>query len=112
MHGTTGAKILASTINNSTATPYYPAACTNVVAVSATDNNENAIDTIAPTATITPPINGATITSTDLQIAVSASDDVGVTQVSIYVDNILKCTDTTAPYTCNWNTKKAASGSP
>ncbi|MBI1919825.1 MAG: S8 family serine peptidase [Geobacter sp.] len=35
-----GAIIFASAMNNSTSTPYYPAACTNVVAVAATDSND------------------------------------------------------------------------
>src|SRR6266487_312963 len=36
-----GAIIFASAMNNSTSTPYYPAACSNVVAVSATDSSDN-----------------------------------------------------------------------
>jgi subtilisin family serine protease len=36
-----GLVLFASAMNNSTSTPYYPAACSNVVAVSATDNNDN-----------------------------------------------------------------------
>jgi subtilisin family serine protease len=36
-----GAIIFASAMNSSTNAPYYPAACTNVVAVAATDNNNN-----------------------------------------------------------------------
>ena len=35
-----GAVIFASAMNNSSSTPYYPAACANVVAVSATDVND------------------------------------------------------------------------
>jgi thermitase len=35
-----GAVIFASAMNDSTDSPYYPAACTYVVAVSATDNND------------------------------------------------------------------------
>lgn len=35
-----GAVIFASAMNNSTSTPYYPAACTNVVAVSATTSSD------------------------------------------------------------------------
>jgi len=36
-----GAVIFASAMNNSVATPYYPAACEHVVAVSATDSNDH-----------------------------------------------------------------------
>jgi Big-like domain-containing protein len=74
-------------------------------------NNPVVADTQPPSATITSPTNGAHLTTKNVQISVSASDNVGVTQVSIYVDNVLQCTDMTAPYTCSWNTRKAASGS-
>ena len=36
-----GAVIIAAAANESTSTPYYPAACDNVVAVAATDSNDN-----------------------------------------------------------------------
>ena len=35
-----GAVVFAAAMNNSTSTPYYPAACNHVVSVSATDNND------------------------------------------------------------------------
>jgi hypothetical protein len=35
-------------------------------------------------------------------IEASASDNVGVTKVEFYVDGILKCTSTAAPYSCPW----------
>ncbi len=79
--------------------------------VAVTVNNPVVKDTTPPTVSITQPVNGSKITTTNVQIAVAATDNVGVTQVSVYVDNILKCTDTSAPYSCTWNTKKAAAGS-
>ncbi|MBJ6723707.1 S8 family serine peptidase [Geomesophilobacter sediminis] len=36
-----GALVFVSAMNNSTSTPYYPAACTNAIAVSSTDQNDN-----------------------------------------------------------------------
>ena len=36
-----GSIVFASAMNNSTSTPYYPAACTNVVSVSATDSTDS-----------------------------------------------------------------------
>ena len=79
--------------------------------VSVSVNNAVVTDTQPPIATITSPSNGARMTTKNVQISVSATDNVGVTQMSIYVDNVLQCTDMTAPYTCTWNTRKAASGS-
>jgi subtilisin family serine protease len=83
--------------------------------VSVNVSNTVVKDTTPPAVTITQPVNGATISSVtkangNLQISVSATDDTGVSQVSIYVDGALKCTDTSSPYTCNWNTKKVSSG--
>lgn len=78
--------------------------------VSVTVSNTTVVDTTPPTVTITNPRNGSNVTG-NVSISVAATDNVGVTQVSIYVDNTLKCTDTVAPYTCAWNTKKVASGS-
>lgn len=78
--------------------------------ITVTVSNSTVADTTPPTATIKNPLNGATV-SGNVSINVSATDNVGVTQVSIYVDNVLKCTDTVAPYSCSWNTKKVSSGS-
>jgi thermitase len=102
---------------------------THVLTVNATDssgnvgtasnnvnvNNVAVTDTTAPAVAITQPLSGASIssvtsTSGQLQIAVAASDNVAVSQVSIYIDGALKCTDTAAPYSCSWNTKKVGSG--
>ena len=37
-----------------------------------------------------------------MTITADASDNVGVTQVEFYVDGTLECTDTTAPFGCEW----------
>jgi glucose/arabinose dehydrogenase len=61
-------------------------------------------DTIAPTVAITNPANGATVTrKTTVTITATASDNVGVTRVEFLVNGTLQCTDTTAPYSCNWS---------
>jgi glucose/arabinose dehydrogenase len=61
-------------------------------------------DTIAPTVSITNPANGASVTRrTTVTITAAASDNVGVTRVEFLVNGALQCTDTTAPYSCNWN---------
>jgi phosphatidylinositol-3-phosphatase len=60
-------------------------------------------DTTPPTVSITSPLNGAVVPRrTTVTIAASASDNVGVTKVNFYVNNTLKCTDTTAPSSCVW----------
>jgi thermitase len=72
-------------------------------------NNVIVVDTTPPTVAITKPSNGA-IVSGNISIGVSATDNVGVTQVSIYIDGTLKYTGTAAPYSYTWNTRKATSG--
>ncbi len=42
---------------------------------------------------------------------VNATDNVGVTQVTIYIDGIAVYTGASSPYSCTWNTKKVAPGS-
>lgn len=83
--------------------------------VSVNVSNTTATDTTPPSVTILQPANGAAISSIttangNVSISVSATDNTGVSQVSIYIDGQLKCTDTSSPYTCTWNTKKARPG--
>ncbi|HJV66231.1 MAG TPA: Ig-like domain-containing protein [Geomonas sp.] len=66
-------------------------------------------DTTAPTATISSPAGGATVSGTS-SVAVSASDNVGVTKVQLYVDGSLVGTDTATPYNFSLNTTTLANG--
>ncbi|HET7825303.1 MAG TPA: S8 family serine peptidase [Anaeromyxobacter sp.] len=72
--------------------------------------NAGPADTTAPTTSITSPASGATVSGT-VTIAASASDDVGVTRVEIYVDGALLATDAAAPYTASWDTTTATNAS-
>jgi hypothetical protein len=67
-------------------------------------------DTTAPTVAITAPLDSATV-SGNVTVAASASDNVGVSKVEFYVNNVLQATDTSSPYSFNWNTTSAANGS-
>jgi hypothetical protein len=67
-------------------------------------------DSTPPTITITNPINGATLSGT-VSITANASDNIGVTQVEFYIDNILQSTDTAAPYSYNWDSRSFTNGS-
>ena len=67
-------------------------------------------DTMPPVVTIGSPTSGSSVKG-NLLISASATDNVGISQVAIYIDDTLRCTDTASPYTCSWNTKKASSGS-
>jgi hypothetical protein len=66
------------------------------------------VDTTAPTTAITSPLTGTTVPKGAVTtITASASDNVGVSSVKFYVNGTLKCTDTTAPYTCAWTVPNA-----
>jgi subtilisin family serine protease len=67
-------------------------------------------DTTPPTTSITSPGAGATVSGTTT-VSASASDNVGVTRVELYVDGSLAGTDTTSPYSFAWNTTTVANGS-
>ncbi len=60
-------------------------------------------DQVAPTTTITGPIEGSVLTRRwGININAVAADNVGVARVEFYVNGALKCTDTTSQYVCPW----------
>ena len=60
-------------------------------------------DATAPTTQITSPTNGATVSGT-VTVTATASDNVGVTLVEIYIDGALKTSGTSSPLSYSWNT--------
>jgi poly(hydroxyalkanoate) depolymerase family esterase len=67
------------------------------------------IDTVAPTVSISSPSDGAGV-SKNVTISASASDNVGVTKVEIYIDGSLKSTISAPPYDYTWNSAKSTNG--
>ncbi|TAL84802.1 MAG: carbohydrate-binding protein CenC [Rhodanobacter sp.] len=63
-------------------------------------------DTTPPTVSASESGSAGTIT-----LSASASDNVGVSKVEFYVDNVLKATDTTAPYQASLDSTTLADGS-
>ncbi len=59
-------------------------------------------DLIAPTVSLTGPVNGSQVLGT-VNISATASDNVGVTKVEFYLNGILLGSKTSAPYTYLWN---------
>ena len=60
-------------------------------------------DTVAPVVAITAPGNGSVLTKrANVTIQATASDDVRVSRVEFFVNGSLRCTDTTAPFSCGW----------
>jgi archaellum component FlaF (FlaF/FlaG flagellin family) len=68
------------------------------------------VDAIAPTVSLTAPIAGSTVSKT-ITITAAASDNIRVSKVEFYLNGALIATDTTAPYSFNWDTTTAANGS-
>ena len=80
------------------------------ISVSVSNSTATAIDTTPPVVRITQPASGSAF-SHSAGVTVSATDNVGVTRVSIYIDNVQVYSGTAAPYSFNWNTRKYATGS-
>ncbi len=68
-------------------------------------------DITPPTASISSPLANATLSGSASAISVSASDNIGVTKVELYVDGSLAGTDTSAPYAFSLNTTVYSNGS-
>lgn len=66
-------------------------------------------DTTSPTAAISAPATGATVSGLTA-VNVAASDNVGVVKVELYVGGVLFAADATAPYAFSWNTANVANG--
>ncbi|HEY4934711.1 MAG TPA: choice-of-anchor D domain-containing protein [Terriglobales bacterium] len=67
-------------------------------------------DVTPPTTQITTPANGAQLTGT-VTVTATASDNVGVTSIQIYIDGVLKSSGTSSPLNYSWNTATATNGS-
>lgn len=72
--------------------------------------NNVSTDSTPPTVAITSPANGTRI-GNHVKVTVSATDNVGVARVNLYVDALLVASSTRAPFTLAWRANKAASGS-
>ncbi len=69
-----------------------------------------AADTTAPTTSVTTPANNATVSGT-INVTATASDNVGVTKMEIYIDGALKTSNTNlTSLTFSWNTTTATNG--
>lgn len=67
-------------------------------------------DVTDPSTSITSPADSSTVGNT-ITITADASDDCAVTKVEFYVDGNLLGTDTTSPYSFDWNTRQSTNGS-
>lgn len=72
-------------------------------------NDTSPPDTTKPTASITEPQGGATVQG-QVTVRVTATDNVGVTKVYLYIDDNFLWLDRTAPYEFTWNTSTYPNG--
>ncbi|MBI5530722.1 MAG: DUF4082 domain-containing protein [Candidatus Doudnabacteria bacterium] len=70
----------------------------------------SAPDATAPIVSITSPTDGAAVSGT-VNVAASASDNVGVVRVEFYLDGVLKATDTSTPYAWSYDTTQSNNAS-
>jgi hypothetical protein len=68
------------------------------------------VDSQPPTVTITVPPAGSTVSGVT-NVQVSATDNVGISRLEFYVDNVLRAVDALAPYTWSFDTTAVANGS-
>jgi glucose/arabinose dehydrogenase len=65
-------------------------------------------DATPPVVSITNPANNALVArKATVTITATANDNVGVARVDFLVNGALQCTDTNAPYSCNWKVPAA-----
>ena len=79
-------------------------------AVSAAAGYVAPVDTTPPTVTLDSPSQGGTVSGTAV-VAMTASDDVGVTKVDLYVDGVFFVSDSATPYSMTWDTSALPNGS-
>ncbi len=68
-------------------------------------------DTTPPTAKISSPLAGATVSGTAVAVSGTAADNVGVTKVELYVDGTLYTSTTASAFNFSWNSTTKANGS-
>ncbi|MFP2908599.1 M20/M25/M40 family metallo-hydrolase [Pyxidicoccus sp. 3LFB2] len=66
-------------------------------------------DTTAPTASITSPASGATVTGA-VTVSATAADENGVSRLELLVDGAVRGTDSEAPFSFAWDTAAATNG--
>jgi hypothetical protein len=71
--------------------------------------NFSAPDTTAPTTAVSSPAAGSNLVGT-VTVSATATDNVGVTKVELYVDGVLKGTDTTSSYSFSINSTTLTNG--
>jgi hypothetical protein len=67
------------------------------------------VDRVKPTASITSPKNGATVSGT-VTVSATATDNTGVAKVELLVDGVVNQVDAEVPYSFSWDTRTKPNG--
>ena len=90
-------------------TATYTLTCANTTS-STTQSVTITVDAQGPSANLTSPAIGATVTGT-VTLSATASDDQGIGRVEFYKDGTLLGADNTVPYSMTWDTFQDTNGS-
>jgi thermitase len=88
---------------------YYGFGRVNAASAVQVATQTSAKDAQAPTVSIAAPTGGTV--SGIVPVSVSASDNVGVTRVDLFVNGAVLASDTSSPYMFSWDSTKVANGS-
>lgn len=88
----------------------YDTSATTSAATAQANYIVTAPDATPPTVAITSPADGSTVRGGKVAVSATAADDRGVAKVEFWVDGNLMATDTSAPYSFNWNLRKVTVG--
>ncbi|MGZ5000794.1 MAG: M12 family metallo-peptidase, partial [Methylomonas sp.] len=69
------------------------------------------VDTTAPAVAISNPVSNAKVATPNQSINISATDNVGVQSLNLYIDGKLVSSSNSSALSYSWNTKKASAGS-
>jgi subtilisin/minor extracellular protease Epr len=94
---------------NTTADNLGPEGWDSVYGNGLVDADEAATGDLVPVVNIVNPMADFTVSGT-IEIEASASDDVGVTQVDFYIDDVWLGNGTVVPYTASWDTETVLDG--
>ncbi|MBU6258510.1 MAG: S8 family serine peptidase [Burkholderiales bacterium] len=88
---------------------YYGYGRVNAAAAVAAARSAVATDTIPPTASISAPLAGSTVSAL-VTVGVNATDNVGVTKVVLLANGKAVATDTASPWQFSWDSTSVANG--
>lgn len=87
----------------------YGSGRVNVARAVSAASAPSSIDTMSPVIAFTNPANGVEVSGT-VPIAISATDNVGVSSVTLQIDGVVTATDTMSPYNFAWTTNTTSNG--